>query len=410
MEGGGSRASSIVLGPASDMLRHPMELPASTTQLTLEDGRELYLVGTAHVSARSVADVRQVIEAVEPDTVCVELDSMRLQALEDPSHWRKLDIFQVIKQQKVLYLFANLSLSAFQRRLGNKLGVQPGAEMREAVKLARERHAELVLADRPIQATLKRSWAALSLGQRFQTLSVLLGGLFQRQELTEDDIESLKEKDAINEAMQEFAKALPSIKTPLIDERDRYLMSKVEEAPGQRIVAVVGAAHVQGMLAHQGEAVDRDALEVIPEPSVLWRMAKWVIPTLVLAAFYWGYHKHSDEGLRDMLVAWIVPNAVVAGLLATLAGARPLTILVSFFGSPITSLNPTVGVGLFAGLCEAWQRRPTVEDCEGVPDAMLSLRGIYGNRFTRVLLVAVAASVGSSLGAFIGTTWIATLI
>ena len=156
------------------------------------------------------------------------------------------------------------------------------------------------------------------------------------------------------------------------------------------------------MLQYQGKEVDRAALEALPKPSKTWTFIKWLVPALVLAAFFWGYQKHAGEGLRQMLYAWIIPNAVAAALFAAIAGARPLTVIVSLLGSPITSLNPTIGVGMFAGLCEAWLRKPTVQDCEHIPEAMLTVKGMYKNRFTRVLLVAVAASLGSALGAWIG--------
>ena len=385
-------------------------LPPATTKLELEDGREIYLLGTAHVSQRSVEDVQALVEAVQPDTICVELDQMRLTALEDPTHWRNLDIFQVIREQKVLYLFSSLALSTFQRRIANELGIEPGAEMREGVKLAREEGRTLVLADRPVQATLKRTWANLGFFGKAKTLSALLGGLFVRESITAEDIEKLKERDHINEAMQAFAKAMPAVKGPLIDERDRYLMSKIEEAPGQRIVAIVGAAHVQGMLTYQGVRADYASLEEIPGPGMLWRVVKWLAPLAILAAFGWGYYKHQGQGLQEMLLAWVLPNAVFAALFTALAGAKPLTILVSLVGSPITSLNPTIGVGIFAGLCEAWQRKPKVADCEGIPEAMLSLKGVYANTVTRVMLVALAAGIGSSVGAWVGATWILTLL
>lgn len=374
------------------------------------DGKEIFIVGTAHISRRSVEEVRRVIDEVRPDTVCVELDELRYNTLVNGEQWRKLDVFSVVRQKRVLFLLTSLALSSYQRKMGERLGVRPGAELLAAVEEADRIGAELVLADRDVQATLKRTWANLSFWNKARLGSELLVAPFAVNEVDEERIEQLKDHDTISEMMQELANALPGIKEPLIDERDRFLMSKVQEAPGRRIVAVVGAGHVEGMLSHLGQSVDRDALARLPPPSRLVRALKWVIPTIVLLAFSWGYYKHSGEGLQNMLLAWVLPNSICAALLSMLALAHPLTVLTAFVASPITSLNPTIGAGMVAGLVEAWLRRPTVEDCEAVPEAVRSLGSMYRNRVTRVLLVAVAATFGSALGAWIGATWVVTFL
>jgi pheromone shutdown protein TraB len=203
---------------------------------------------------------------------------------------------------------------------------------------------------------------------------------------------------------------MPRLQIPLIDERDRYLMSAIREAPGKTIVGVVGAGHIEGMLRYKDEPVDRDALSVIPRPRLLTRSLKWIIPTIILMAFYYGYRQHQGEGLLHLVYAWLVPNMIAAALFATLAGAKPLSILVASMASPITSLNPTIGAGMVAGLVEAWLRKPTVEDCEGIGDAVASVRGMYRNPFTRVMLVFVATNLGSSLGAWAGGIWVVKLL
>ncbi|NLE88917.1 MAG: TraB/GumN family protein [Myxococcales bacterium] len=374
------------------------------------DGKEIFIVGTAHVSRRSVEEVRRVIDEVRPDTVCVELDQLRYDTLVNGEQWRNLDVFTVIRQKRVLFLLTSLALSSYQRKIGERLGVRPGAELLAAVEEAERTGAELVLADRDIQATLKRTWANLSFWNKVQLGSELLVAPFAVQQVDEERIEQLKDQDTISEVMQELANALPGVKEPLIDERDRFLMSKIQEAPGQRIVAVVGAGHVEGMLTHLGARVDRDELSQLPPPSRWARALKWVIPTIVLLAFSWGYYKHSGEGLRDMLLAWALPNSIIAALFSIVALAHPLTVLAAFIASPITSLNPTINTGMVAGLVEAWLRRPRVEDCEGVPEAVRSVGSMYRNRVTRVLLVAVLATLGSALGAWVGATWVVTYL
>ncbi|MCA9543697.1 MAG: TraB/GumN family protein [Myxococcales bacterium] len=378
-----------------------MDLGPNVTVLE-RDGRTFYLVGTAHISQRSVEDVRRTIELVKPDTVCIELDATRFEAMMDPDRWRKLDVFQVIKQKKVLFVLAQLALSGYQRRLGDALGVKPGAEMLEAVEAAKDVGAEVVLADRDIQATLKRTWRNLGFFDKLKVLGALGGASFSREEISEEELEKLKDRDTLTEMMNAFAEQLPQVKAPLIDERDVYLMASTERAPGDSVVSVVGAGHVPGMITRLGKDADLEALTVIPPPKWWVGWLKWVIPALVLGAFYYGYSKHGGENLSYMLLGWVIPNSVLAALFTALAGGKLLSIMAAFVASPITSLNPTIGAGMVVGLLEAWLRKPTVEDAEAIPEQATNLKGVYANRFTRVLLVAVAANLGSALGAYVG--------
>ncbi len=377
----------------------------------LEDGdRRVYLVGTAHVSSRSVEEVRQVIQEVRPDTVCVELDQNRFEAMTDEERWKKLDIFDVIKKKKVPFLIVSLALAAYQRRLGEKFGTEPGAELKAAIEEAESIDAELVLADRDIQITFRRIWRNTSFLGKLRLLWTLGNGFFDDEDVPEQQLEELKQEDTLAAMLGEFAEKLPQIKGPLIDERDQYLMSSIEDAPGKTIVAVVGAAHVPGMLENRNASIDREQLNVVPPPGRVGKTIKWVIPALILAAFSYGYFKHSGEGLREMILAWMLPNSIMAALLAMVGGARFLSILTAFVASPITSLNPTIAAGMVVGLVEAWLRRPTVEDCQRLREDAQTLRGFYRNRFTRVLLVSALASIGSAVGAWIGATWVVTLL
>ncbi len=386
-------------------------MESSDTLHIIQDGdRTIYLVGTAHVSEESVKEVQQVIEEVQPDTVCVELDEARFQALTDQNRWRRLDIFKVIKEGKTLFLLANLAIGAYQRRLGAELGVKPGSELLAGARKAEEVGAEVVLIDRDINVTLKRTWAAVGFWKRAELLAEIVGALVSREETEAIDIEQLKEKSQLSEMMKEFTRVLPQVHKPLIDERDQYLMSGIELAPGNRIVAVVGAAHVEGMKSYFKQTVDRDALEQLPAPSPWTGLLKWLIPALILCAFAFGYYKQSGQTLQEMLYAWVLPNSVFCAVLTACALARPLSILTAFVASPITSLNPLLPAGVVVGLVEATLRRPTVEDAEAINDDVQSLRGIYKNRFTRVLLVAVMATLGSAMGAWVGLGWVYSFI
>jgi pheromone shutdown-related protein TraB len=389
---------------------HP-RVGTSTANVTLEvDGRTIHIVGTAHVSRKSVEEVERVIDEVKPDTVCVELDPMRFEALTDDTRWRKLDIFAVIKQRKVLFLMASLALQAYQRRLGDQLGVKPGSELLAAVEAAERVGAEVVLADRDVQATLRRTWANLGFLNKVKLLGALSASVFDAQEIDEEQIEALKDREHISDMMTEFAKVMPEVKIPLIDERDQYLMSSIEDAPGDTIVAVVGAGHVEGMAKQVGKSIDRKALERIPPPGWFGRIAKWIIPAVILCAFYYGYTKHQGEDFVHMLYAWILPNAIVAGLFTLIAGGKILSVLTAIVASPITSLNPTVGAGMVVGFVEAYLRKPTVEDCERLGTEVTTWQGMRKNPFSRILIVAIAATMGSALGAWVGATWVLTLV
>lgn len=377
----------------------------------LEDGeRTFYIVGTAHVSEASANEVREVIEAVQPDTVCLELCQTRYDALTDEDRWKKLDVFRVIRDGKTLMLLANLAIGAYQRRMGAQLGVQPGAELLAGAQSAEAIGANIELVDREIQTTLRRTWANVSFWRKAELISAIMASTLTRETLDEEAIEELKEQANLSQMLEEFSEALPEVKGPLIDERDAYLMSGIEAAPGEKVVAVVGAAHVPGMKRLFKTEIDRERLDEQPERAPWTKWIKWAIPVLVMAAFLVGYFKHQDETLEQMLYAWVIPNSVLAALMTTAALAKPLSVFVAFIASPITSLNPLLGAGMVVGLLEAWLRKPTVEDAERINEDVQSLGGFYRNPFTRVLLVAFMATLGSALGAWVGAGWVVTLL
>jgi pheromone shutdown-related protein TraB len=386
-------------------------IEASEHVAVLRDGAKTYwIVGTAHVSGESVREVREVIETVRPDTVCIELCQTRYDSLTDESRWKKLDIFQVLRQGKGLLLLANLAMGAYQRKLGAELGVEPGAELLEGARAAADVGAELRLVDREIQTTLRRTWANVGFFKKAELVGAILTATVSNEKIDATAIEDLKARAQLSEMLAEFARILPEVKAPLIDERDQYMMSGIEEAPGERVVAVVGAAHVPGMRAAFGAKVDRAPLDELPAPSRWGKVLKWLIPGLVLAAFAIGASRQGGQTLEAMLYAWILPNSIVCAVLTALAGAKPLSVVTGFIASPITSLNPMLGAGMVVGLVEAWQRRPTVEDAEHINRDVQSLRGFYKNPFTRVLLVTFASTLGSAMGAWIGATWVVTLL
>jgi pheromone shutdown-related protein TraB len=392
-----------------------VDLPPSVTTLAHGD-TTFHVVGTAHVSQRSVDEVRDAIRAVEPDVVCVELCKARLEALTKNSAFRDLDVFKVVREGKTLYLLAHLALSSYQRRIGASLGVKPGAELLAAVDVARERGIPLELIDRDINVTLKRTWRNLGLWKRSMLLSSLLVGESdddgKGDEVTAKTVEDLKEPKALSEMLTELGRAVPEVKGPLVDERDLYLMSKMVAAgAGKRtVVAVVGAAHVPGMTAHLGESVDLAALDTVPPPSLVWRIIKWAIPALFLLALVWGWQRSDTTSFAEMMLAWILPTSIGAGAMTLLAGGSLLSVISAIVVSPIAAIHPLLGTGMVVGIVEAWRRKPSVADCERLPDDVQSLRGFWRNPVTRILLIAVASGIGTAVGFWVGVGWVASLL
>ena len=381
-------------------------LPESVHQIDL-DGRTVWLVGTAHVSKQSVVDVETTLAAVQPDTTCVELCEPRYTNMMNREAWRKLDIFQVIRGGKAMLLFASLLMTSFQRRIGEKLGVEPGAEMRAAIDWAHAEDSNLVLADRDIQTTLKRTWAGLGLWTRFKMAFQLLGGVLVPEEIDEETIEKIKQEAELNGVLEEMAQEFPKVKGTLIDERDLYLAEKIRSSGGEKVVAIVGAGHVPGIKKAILQSRDLTPLDVIPKPSALGGVLKWGIPVAVVALLGWGFYTGGASSSVESVGIWFVINGVFSALGAALALGHPLTVLSALVAAPFTSLNPMVAAGWVAGLVQAWLRKPTVEDLERLPEDIMSARGFWSNPVSRILLVVVLANLGSTLGTFVAGSWIA---
>ncbi|MEE8396640.1 MAG: TraB/GumN family protein [bacterium] len=384
-------------------------------ELTL-DGKRIVLLGTAHISAQSAEEADRLIREVRPDSVCVELCEARHRALTRPELWREMDIVQVVRRKQASMLLAHLILSAFQRKLGDRLGIKPGAEMVKAMEAADAVGAELVLADRDIQITLLRTWRRLGWLDKFKLLGQLMLTLVTNPEMGEEEIEALKNQDMLTQVMDNFSRAFPRAKVSLIDERDRFLAEKIRTAPGQTVVAVVGAGHLKGIrqrLAAAGEGaepVDLAPLLEVPPRGMAVRALQWGIPLLVLGLIGYGFLRADPEVSWQMVKIWVLANGTLSALGALLALAHPLTILIAFVAAPFTSLNPMVAAGWVAGLSEALLKRPRVRDFETLPADIVTLRGFWRNGITHILLVVALANVGSSIGTFGGLALMSALL
>ncbi len=378
--------------------------------------REIVLVGTAHISQGSVDEVRNIIRQEMPARVCVEIDAGRFKTMTEKASWESLDIVKIIKEGKAFLMLANLMLSSFQRRMGANLGSSPGEEMRAAVDTATELGIPFHFCDREVAATLRRAWGLSGFWNKIKLLSALLSSAFSNEKLSEAEIEAMKKKGAVEDMMGELAAYLPKVKEVLIDERDRYLASKIFESGPGKAVAVVGAGHMNGIevwlakLASGEVSPEVRELEVIPKASVFGKALGWIIPIAIVGLLVSGFFFSGASLTLEKLLQWVLWNGSLAALGSLIAFGHPLTILVSFLGAPLGTLNPFMAVGMFSGLCEAALRKPRVEDFENLSNDITSIKGFWKNKITRVLLVFFLSSLGGAIGNFIALPFLTSLL
>ncbi|HOP47813.1 MAG TPA: TraB/GumN family protein [Desulfobacteraceae bacterium] len=372
--------------------------------------KEIILLGTAHVSRESAEFVHDVIMEEKPETVCIELCESRYQSLTQKNKWQDTDLVKVIKGKKAFLLLSNLMLASFQKKIAKKLGIKPGEDMMSAIKTAEETGAEINLADRNIRVTLSRIWRLIGLWAKIKLLVNLVSSIGEVEEIEEADIEKLKEKDVLETLLSEMEEKLPELRQILIDERDQYLSYKIKTAPGKKIVAVVGAGHVPGIKKYWEKKINMDLLEEIPPKGRVFKFFKWGIPAAIIALFITGFFSAGISAGAEMIKWWVLANAVLAGLGAAIALAHPLTVLSAVVASPLTSLNPMIAAGWVSGLFELVLRKPKVKDFESLPEDIVSIKGFWKNKITRILLVVVFTNLGSSLGTFVAIPLMAKIV
>ena len=372
----------------------------NTHRLTFKD-KEITLIGTAHVSRESADLVGKVIEEEKPDTVCVELCQSRYQSIRQKNRWQNSDLIKVIKEKKTFLLLSNLMLAYFQKKIGRKLGIKPGEEIMRAIQAAEVVGAPIHLADRDIRTTLARTWHLMGLWTKIKLLAQFLSSVGELGDIKEEDIEKMKRKDVLEALLSEIGESFPEIRRILIDERDQYLAHKIRNAPGKRIVAVVGAGHVPGVQRYWEKPVDTDMLDRMPPKGKLSGFLKWGIPALIVGLVILGFFTSGASTGIHMIKWWILANAILAGLGAAIALGHPLTVLTAIIASPLTSLNPMMAAGWVSGLVETFLRKPKVRDFENLPKDISSLKGFWRNKITRILLVVAFTNIGSSLGTFV---------
>ncbi|HSQ42876.1 MAG TPA: TraB/GumN family protein [Fibrobacteraceae bacterium] len=368
-------------------------------------GREILLLGTAHISQESIEQVRQVVQDEHPDNVCVELDAGRLKALTEPDRWKSLDLKNVIRQGQLSTLIANLILASYQKRMGLQTGVKPGEELLAAVTSAQELQIPVTLADREVKVTLRRAWRMTPWRRRFMLLGTLVQSLFDRTEISEEQLKEIKQRDTLNAMMEEFGKTFPELRNVVISERDHFLAGRILNAPGQKTLAVVGAGHVPGItaLVEGGQTPKpEEELNHLPPPSHFWKRLAYAIPVLFVASMVWIGYTKGLGALGDNLLAWVLMTGIPAAAGVALAFPHPLVILVAFVMAPLKPLRPFIGVGTFTALTQAWLMPPRVHEMETVSDDLNHWKLWWKNRLLRIILCFLFPGLPTLLGYVFG--------
>ncbi len=393
--------------PVADGVPPPLEgRYPSDVQVVQAGAKTIILVGTAHVSQESAELVRSVIEREHPDRVCVELDPRRFEALSKQNRWDSLDLKEIIRKKQLSTLLATLLLASFQKRLGDQLGVLPGMEMLEAIKVAEANQIPISLSDRDVRVTMRRAWRSTPFLKKSLLVSSLFLSVFDTTHVSEETLRDLRKRDVLSDLIRELGKELPALKVALIYERDEYLAHEIQSAEGDRIVAVVGAGHVEGIRERllQPHGLDLKELNAIPPVSPVWMWVGWGIPAIILGSLVViGYQKGALVA-QENAIFWIFANGVPSAIGAVLALAHPLTVLAAFVAAPFTSLTPVIGAGTVTAFVQAYVTPPLVQEFQSVADDITILRRWWESRLLRIFLAFLLPSLGSVIGTWVGGT------
>jgi len=372
-------------------------------------GMQIILVGTAHISDKSIELVRETIAKEKPDVVGVELDSQRYTQLKSGRKWQEMNLFSVVRSGKTYLLLVNLLLSSIQRRFGESVGVKPGSEMLAAIDAAEKAHARVFLLDRDITITMKRAMASMGFLEKLKLFFGVLMSFFGFGETVDaEKVEELKNKDLLTELMGELSREMPGTKKALVDERDLFIANRILSSGAKKIVAVVGLGHLHGIKRFLDRKRDISELLTVPGKRNYLSLVKYLVPALFVAMVVLAYYLKGSEYVLDLFVVWIAVNSFFSALGALLARAHWKSILAALVSAPITSLHPALAAGWVAGLVELRVRCPRVRDFESL-NRLEKLSDFYKNRVTHILLVAAFTNAGSIIGTFIALSIAASM-
>ena len=386
--------------------------------MQVEVNDNIILIGTAHISKDSVDEVRDAIEKYKPDIVAVELCQRRYDTITKKDKWENTPVTALIKSNNAYFMLAQTFLSSIQRRLGEEYGVEPGSEMIAAMQEAEKHNIKVALVDRDITVTLKRAWRKMGVREKFRVvwefLKAMLG--YDEEELKDLDLKELMKQDVISQMMEEFSKIAPSAAMVLISERDQYIAQRIfDESKKGKVVAVVGAGHINGIKKHlekQELNVNLQELDQVPKKRVkLVKVIEVAIPVIFFSVIGWIIYSTGFDPwnkIKDIFLVWFLVHGILSGVGVAIARGHPLSILTAFVAAPFTSLEPFFAPGWFAGLVEAKLRKPLVKDFQDI-SKIESLRDFFKNKVIRLLMVVALANLGSIIGTIIALPWILSL-
>ncbi len=373
------------------------------------DGTEVVLVGTAHVSRESAEEVEDTIADEEPDAVCVELDEKRYDSLQNEDQWKNLHVRDALKDGKGSLLLMNVILSIYQRRIGESLDVKPGSEMMAAVTAAEERDIPINLIDRDIQDTIREAMSSLSIFEKLKLMTYGIYGLIEDTEITKDQIEEMKDANIVDSLVTELGDEFPSLKTTFLDKRDSHMAASIRDIEADKIVAVVGAAHVNG-IKKKLQRTDTAKPGAVPERRIsVFTALKYGIPAMILGMFSYIFYLLGPGAAWDAFLVWAGLNAAGAGVMALIAKAHPATVGISAITAPFASITPPMPTGLIAAYTENRFNPPTVGDLESI-GSVDSYQDFWTNTALRLLLIFFLVNVGSSIATYIGAGYLASIM
>lgn len=368
------------------------------------NNREIILIGTAHISKVSANLVDEVIRNESPDCVCLELDEKRFSSLKNAKKWENLNLKEVIKNQQLSTLLLNVALASYQKKLAKKLDIQPGNEFLIATNIAEELNIPIELCDRDIRITLRRTWKSLSIMEKFKLLFSGDDADDIENEIDEELLAELRKTDVISKMIKSLGESVPSLKRVLIDERDYYLAEKIRLSKGNKVVAVVGAGHMSGIIEYleTNKKIDLSEIEKIPPVSLGWIIFGWSIPVLIIGSIiYIGINQGLGKAGENILI-WSLANGIPAMIGALISLAHPMTILSAFFGAPLTSLTPVIGAGYVSAFVQINFAPPLVKNFTSVTDDFSSPKKWWSNKLLKVFLIFILTSLGSAIGTYVG--------
>jgi pheromone shutdown-related protein TraB len=387
-------------------------MPETKSRDVFDFDDNLRIVGTAHISKKSIETVLAEIKDWQPDVIAVELCESRLKALKEPEKLESETLLEIVKKGKAPMVILQSALAAEQRRMGLTTGEKPGAELLAAVNAAEKGNIPVELVDRDVVITLRRAWKKMGFGEKWKVLYAMLWAE-DDEEILIDDL--LEDSDMLSNMLEEARDIAPGAGYALIDERDIYLSEKIRQIRHKgRILAVVGAGHVTGIKENLKKK-KTDSEKIIQELNEIPAKAKWpkmimlLIPILIFSAIGWLAYNGEIAAIQDIAKTWVLLNMAFAGLGIIIARGHPLSVIVGSLASPITSLNPTLAAGWFAGYTQFKMSPPTGKDAQDflkLDDLLL----FWKNNVGKILLVTTFGNLGSSIGAWIGTAGIIGLV